>query len=128
MDFPREAANGQGKAAVSKADTLMLRGKKKKPMTRMTADELADATAEFDCEFVSDEFAPPDSDAVSKWNRAKRKPGRPRQGQGAKVISVSLEKELLARADRLAKRKKVSRASLIARGLRAVLKAEATER
>ena len=106
----------------------MLRGKKKKPITRMTADELADATAEFDREFVSDEFTPPDPDAVGKWRRAKRKPGRPRQGEGAKVISVSLEKELLARADRLAKRKKVSRASLIARGLRAVLKAEAAER
>ena len=106
----------------------MIRGKKTKPMTRMTVDELAEATAEFDCEFVSDEFNPPDPDAVEKWRRAKRKPGRPRQGQGAKVISVSLEKELLAQADRLAKRKRVSRASLIARGLRAVLKAEAAER
>lgn len=106
----------------------MPRGKKKKPMSGMTAEELADATAEFDREFVSDEFAPPDPDAAGDWRRAKGKPGRPRQGQGAKVISVSLEKELLAQADRLAARKKVSRASLIARGLRAVLKAEATDR
>ena len=73
----------------------------------------------------SDEFSAPDAQALDQWRRAKRKPGRPRQGKGAKVISVSLEKELLARADRLAKSKKVSRASLIARGLRAVLKAEA---
>ena len=106
----------------------MLRGKKKKPATQMTADELAEATAEFDREFVSDEFSPCGADAAGKWRRVKRKPGRPRQGRGAKVISVSLEKELLAQADRLAKRKKVSRASLIARGLRAVLEAEAAGR
>lgn len=105
----------------------MIRRKQNKPMTAMTMDELAEATAEFDREFVSDEFSAPDAQALDQWRRAKRKPGGPRQGQGAKVISVTLEKELLARADRLAKSKKVSRASLIARGLRAVLKAEAAQ-
>ena len=90
----------------------------------MTADELAEATAEFGCQFVADEFEPPVADTATRWQRAKRKPDRPRRGKGGKVISVSLEKQLLDQTDRLARRKRVSRASLIARGLRAVLKAE----
>ena len=57
------------------------------------------------------------------WETARRKPGRPRRGGGAKVISVSVERGLLARSDALAKELGVSRASLIERGLRAVLEA-----
>ena len=96
----------------------------RKPLTAMGRSQLNAATAEFDREFVADEFAKPDRDARARWQRAKRKPGRPREGAGAKVISVSLEKGLLTQADRLAKKRGVSRAKLIARGLRAVLRAE----
>ena len=51
----------------------------------------------------------------------RRKPGRPRLGWGAKVISVSIEKELLARSDELARDLGVTRAALISQGLRAML-------
>jgi len=95
--------------------------------TLMTAEQLAAATAEFDREFVVDEFEAPDMDAPKRWKKAKQTRGRPRNGRGAKVISVSLEKGLLDETDRLAKQKRVSRASLIARGLRAVLKSEAAK-
>lgn len=47
--------------------------------------------------------------------------GRPVTGRGVKVISLSVEKELLARADAHAKRHGISRAQLVARGLQAVL-------
>ena len=56
--------------------------------------------------------------------RDKRKRGRPRVGRGVRVISVSIEIGLLARADALARRLHISRAALIARGLRTVLAEE----
>jgi hypothetical protein len=56
--------------------------------------------------------------------KQRRRPGRPRQGQGAKVISVTVEKSLPARSDALAKNMGVTRAGMIARGLKAVLAAE----
>ena len=40
------------------------------------------------------------------------------------MVSVSIEKKLLARSDALAKKMGISRARLIARGLKAVLAAE----
>ena len=40
---------------------------------------------------------------------------------GAKTISVTVEKQLLAKADRMAKKLNVPRAVLIARGLEAVV-------
>lgn len=90
----------------------------------MIAEELAAATAEFDQEFVAETFHPMSDEDRAVWNRMKRKRGRPLIGNGAKVIAVSVERGLLARCDRLAKKKRVSRASLIARGLRAVLEME----
>jgi len=95
--------------------------KKGKPITRMTAEELAAETAEFDKQFAADAFGPPPPAAKVRWDRARRKRGRPRKGQGTKVISVSVEKDLLARSDRLAKKLGISRAALIARGLEAAL-------
>jgi hypothetical protein len=93
----------------------------------MTADELEAATAEFDKEFVADVYEEPDAEAVDALERARAKPGRPRKGKGAKVISVSVERSLLERCDKLAKEYGVTRASLISRGLRAILAAEKTK-
>lgn len=87
-------------------------------------EELARATAEFDREFIADTFQSLSSADRARWARLRRKRGRPRIGRGAKVIAVSVESGLLSRCDRLARKKRVSRASLIARGLRAVLAAE----
>ena len=92
--------------------------KKAKPLMKMTAEELAAATAEFDQENIADTFSAPPPEAQAQLARMKRRRGRPRKGRGAKVISVSVEKGLLARCDRLAEKLGVSRAELIARGLR----------
>jgi hypothetical protein len=94
---------------------------KTKPYWEMTAEELARETSEFDQEFIADTFGPMPPDVRARWERARRKPGRPRRGQGSKAISVSVERTLLARTDRLAKRLGISRAALIARGLEAAL-------
>lgn len=94
---------------------------KHKPYWEMTTRELAEATKEFDTEFVADTFAPLSPEMRVRWERAKRKAGRPKEGRGAKVISVSVEQELLAQSDALARKMGITRAALIARGLKAVL-------
>ncbi len=90
---------------------------------RMKPEELREATKPFDEEMVVDKSRPLSAAERKAWETAPRKPGRPRRGAGAKVISVSVERDLLARSDALAKELGVSRASLIERGLRAVLEA-----
>lgn len=94
------------------------------PFVRMTTEELQAVTAEFGREMVVDEFGPLSARARSRLKKARQRPGRPRQGEGAKVISVTVEKSLLARSDALAKNMGVTRAGMIARGLKAVLAAE----
>ena len=90
----------------------------------MSLDELREATAPYDSEMAIEGFARPGAEARQRWERARRKPGRPRRGKGAKVISVSVERALLTESDRLAKSLGVTRAGLIERGLKAVLAAE----
>ncbi len=90
----------------------------------MKARELAEATRPYGREMVVDEFKPLTGASRERWNRARRKRGRPRRGKGAKVISVSVERELLSRSDTLARDLGVTRAGLIERGLKAVLAAE----
>lgn len=94
---------------------------KRKPLTKMTASELARATAELNGEFVIDTFTTPAPSAQKRWSRAKRKRGRPVKGKGSKPISVTIERTLLAKVDALARKRKTSRADLVARGLRVIL-------
>ena len=94
-----------------------------KPYWEMTTAELREATKEFDREFVGDTFRPPTPQQRARFERA-RKRGRPQVGMGSKTISVTVEKQLLAKTDRLAKKLNVPRAALIARGLQAVVSAE----
>lgn len=98
-----------------------------KPVKELTETELEKMSAEFDREFVADTFGPPTPEAKARLRRAKRKRGRPRIGAGSKAISVTVEQTLLHKIDRLAKLRNTTRAKLIARGLKAVLKAEESE-
>ncbi len=88
------------------------------------ADERAHLTAEFDRENVVDEFHALSPASRRRWTNVKRKPGRPRKGRGVKIISVSVERTLLARSDAVARRMGVTRAGLIERGLKAILAAQ----
>ena len=90
----------------------------------MNRKELEAATAKFDKEFVIDQSREPTPEEQRQWRRAKRKPGRPKQGQGVQIISVSIEKGLLKKTDQLAKRLHTQRTKLIARGLEAILNEE----
>ncbi len=98
--------------------------RRKKSFQKMRPAEIEAATAEFDREFVVDTFGEPPPRTRARWLRARRRPGRPRKGRGAKIISVSVERTLLARADALAQRLGATRAEIIARGFKAVLAAQ----
>ncbi|MDQ6893305.1 MAG: hypothetical protein M3167_11590 [Acidobacteriota bacterium] len=97
---------------------------KRKNFETMTTSRLTEATSAYGREMVIDEFKPLTGAAAKRWGQARRKPGRPRRGKGAKVISVSVERELLSRSDTLAKDLGLSRAAVVERGLKAVLAAE----
>jgi len=91
---------------------------------RKTAAELRAETAEFDEELVVTKSRPLTPEERVWWERVRRQPGRPRRGRGAKVISVSVEQNLLGKSDALAHNLGISRALLIERGLKAVLAAQ----
>jgi len=100
--------------------------KPKKLVARYAAlsrTELQQATAEFDEEMIATKSRPLTAAERRDWEKARRGPGRPRRGAGAKAISVSVERGLLARSDALASSLGISRASLIERGLKAVIAA-----
>jgi hypothetical protein len=75
--------------------------------------------AEFDKEFVPTRPLTPAQRKL--WRKAKRKPGRPRVGEGREVVSLSVEKGLLRRADALARQRKQSRSQLMTEALQDVL-------
>lgn len=95
--------------------------KSAKRLTTMRTHEMAEATAAYGREMAIEKFGPLSKTARDRWDRARRRPGRPRRGQGARVVSVSVEQDLLDRSDRLAERLGVSRARLIEQGLKIVL-------
>jgi len=78
----------------------------------MTAAELAQATQELDKPYAFEKARPMTSAERAKERALRR--GRPRIGQGAKKISISLERRLLKHADALAKKKGMKRSELIA--------------
>ena len=89
-----------------------------KPYWEMTTAELRAATRKFDRTLVPGEPLTP---AMRARLRRARRRGRPVIGQGAQRITTTVERQLLARADAFAKAHGVSRAELIARGLKAIL-------
>jgi hypothetical protein len=89
------------------------------PYGRMTAAELDAVVERLDRPIPLSEtraMTPPEK---RQWRRATRRPGRPRRGLGVRVISLSVEQSLLARADQIARRAGLSRAALFEMGLRA---------
>jgi hypothetical protein len=93
----------------------------KKPFWEMNTKELADATKEFDDPNYHPPALPWTEEDTLRHEHARRKPGRPRNGMGAKTIALSIERGLLDRADRLAKKQGISRAQLVAAALQGVL-------
>jgi hypothetical protein len=97
---------------------------RRKPYWEMTAQELAEATKQFDEPFVADQSRPLTPAEREQWNRVRRKRGRPKIGQGFKRVSLSLEQGLLKRATALARKRGISRSHLFAQMLEKVLAEE----
>ena len=95
-----------------------------KPYWEMNLEELREATREFDESMVILRAKKPTKKDLESLARMRRKVGRPRKGQGAKVVFVSIERCLLSEADALAVRLKITRAELIARGLKKMVAAK----
>jgi hypothetical protein len=102
----------------------MSRKKDAKPYWEMTTAELREATKEFDEEFVFERTKPLSPEMRARWERAKAKGEPPQNGKAEAHIAVCLDKALLKRCTALAKKKRLTRDALIARGLRALLAAE----
>jgi hypothetical protein len=98
----------------------------KMPKKAVSKKRSAAVLSDLDREMVIETFSDAPAAERAKWERATAKRGRPRQGAGATVISVSVEQSLLQRADLTARRLGITRSELIARGLRAALAATGT--
>jgi hypothetical protein len=95
--------------------------KTKKKYSEMTTAELREATKEYDRE----ELGVPGKPLTAydrKLHAESGLRGRPRIGLGAEKIRISVERELLGKADKEAHRLRISRSELIARCLRQRLK------
>lgn len=95
--------------------------KKKKEYWEMNTAELREATKEYDREQLGLPGKPLTAADRKLLARAVRR-GRPRVGLGAEKIRISVERDLLSKADAAAKRMHLSRSELIARGLREILR------
>jgi hypothetical protein len=94
---------------------------------RMTLAELREATKEYDAEDLSPPKSKPVPPALKAVERRIRKNlgGRPKVGQGAKRVLITVEQGLLKQADKVAKARNLSRSELIALGLRLAMKRSA---
>jgi len=102
----------------------MTRKRPAKPYWEMTLPELQEATKEFDEEFVADKTRPLTSQEQGLWEEIRARSSHSKNGPGQQTIAVHLEKSLLEECTALAKKKRISRDALIARGLKALLVAE----
>jgi len=97
----------------------------RKRFEEMTTAELHKATAEFESELPvgHDELPgrPMNRNEQQRWNRMKKKIGRPRIGKGVKRVMISMEAQLLKDSDAFARKNHLNRSQLIAAGLRQLM-------
>ena len=100
----------------------MSKATKRKPYDQMNAEELAEATREFDREMPGVPGKPLTA-AQRALHRKAGKVGRPKKGAGAIVVGVSIERRLMKKVDALAKRRNIGRSQLFTAALTAELNA-----
>jgi hypothetical protein len=93
---------------------------KRKSYSAMTSAQLREATREYDREWTGPGLpGRPMKPADRALHRKAR--GRPMIGKGAKIVPVSIERQLLSQADAFAQRHKLKRSEMVAQGLRLVM-------
>ena len=99
---------------------------KRKPYSRMTTKDLAKATAQYDKLFTGPGLpGKPLTAADRAKHRRANLGGRPKIGQGAKIIPISIERGLLQQADAFAIRHKLKRSQMVVQGLRLLMQRRA---
>lgn len=102
---------------------------KHKPYEQMNTTELAAATAGYDkpCTGTGLPGKPLTTAQRAQHRRAgvRANAGRPKIGDGAQIVPVSIERGLLAQADAFAKRHALKRSQMVAQGLRLVMQSRA---
>jgi hypothetical protein len=121
-----ESSHADLQPAVLPGIFVMKRNKKSdiEEFVAMSAAEKQHVFTKLDAETPEQSLArsrPLNASERRQWRRFKAKMGRPKIGKGAKTISLTMEKDLLKQADAYAKRHKISRAQLVAKGLKAIL-------
>jgi hypothetical protein len=96
------------------------RVKKSKHPIDMTLEELREDAKAYANIKLSD-LRPLSPEMRAKWESAKRGRGRPRKLVKASRILTTIDPDLLAKADAVAKKRNSTRAALIAQGLRMVI-------
>ena len=99
---------------------MSTRNKKSKHPLDMTLDELRSEAKELIGIKLSD-LRPLSPEMRASWESAKRGRGRPRKLVKAARVLTTIDPELLAKADAVAKKRNSTRAALIAEGLRMVI-------
>ena len=84
-------------------------------------EELKELAAAFDEETDLDELRPLTAEMQERWDRARQNADAVSNDATAETILVPVDKQLLDRVDDAAHQMGITRAQLIARGLRAVL-------
>jgi hypothetical protein len=87
---------------------------------KLTAEEMDAEVARFDREIDMSKLKPLTPAMRREWNAWKRR-GRPKVGAGAERISVTMERQLLSRADAYARAKGMTRSQLIQQGVKVIL-------
>ena len=102
---------------------------KRKPYEKMTAAELATATAGYDKPWPGPGLPgkPLTAPQRAQHRRAatRAKAGRPKVGAGARIVPVSIERGLLAEVDAFAKCHQLKRSQMVTEGLRLVMQRRA---
>jgi hypothetical protein len=93
---------------------------KRKHYSEMTTAQLREATREYDREWTGPGLPGRPLTAADRALHRKAR-GRPTIGKGAKIVPVSIERELLTQADAFAQRHKLKRSEMVAQGLRLVM-------
>ena len=102
---------------------------KHKPFTRMTAEELAAATKQYDqAELPDDAGEAMTPEERAEWSNGKRGRGRPRKGLGAVNVLISFERGLLDRADAFAQGRGIGRSALVAQALEMLIGEKSAQR
>jgi uncharacterized DUF497 family protein len=107
--------------------TSIMAKKRSKLFFKMTAAERDAVVKQFDREILFEETRPLSPKGKALWERAKRAAPTPKRGKrtkdaGAKAVVIPIDKALLDRADRFAKRRGMTRTQLVVKGLESVIR------